>query len=108
MAPLMDIRGFFTACAANLLLSTQATASAEASPKPPGAGFDWRPVILAEAGTDKDAGITVEQNVEALTWPPETDPAPMRASRPARLGQEKPHETQAPHPGTDHPQAAHR
>jgi hypothetical protein len=71
MAPLIDVRGFFTACAATLLLSTQATASAEASPKPPGSGFDWRPVILAEAGTDKDAGITVEQNVEAQ---PPVDP----------------------------------
>jgi len=71
MAPFMDIRGFFTGCAATLLLSTQATAFAEASPKPPGSGFDRRPVILAEAGTDKDAGITVEQNVEAQ---PPVDP----------------------------------
>ena len=71
MAPLIDGRGFFTGCAATLLLSTQATASGEASPKPPGSDFNWRPVILAEAGTDKDAGITVEQNVEAQ---PPVDP----------------------------------
>jgi hypothetical protein len=41
-----------------------------------------------------------------LTWNPETEPALMRASPPARLGQEKPHETQAPHSRTDNPQAA--
>ena len=43
-----------------------------------------------------------------VAWTPETDPPRMRASPPARLGQEKPHETQAPHPRADHPQAAHR
>jgi fumarate hydratase class II len=46
--------------------------------------------------------------VKKVTWTPETEPALMRASLPARLGQEKPHETQAPHPRTDHPQAADR
>ena len=34
----------------------------------------------------------------ALTWTPKTDPALMRASLSARLGQEKPHETQTPQP----------
>ena len=43
-----------------------------------------------------------------LTWTPETEPALMRASQPARLGQEKPHETQASHSRADHSQAAHR
>jgi Protein of unknown function (DUF1524) len=33
-----------------------------------------------------------------LTWTPKTDPALMRASLSARLGQEKPHETQTPQP----------
>ena len=42
-----------------------------------------------------------------VTWTPETEPVFMRASQPARLGQEKPHETQAPHSRADHPQAAH-
>ncbi len=42
-----------------------------------------------------------------LTWTPETEPALMKASPPARLGQEKPHEAQAPHTRTDNPQAAH-
>ena len=38
-----------------------------------------------------------------LTWTPKTDPALMRASLSARLGQEKPHETQTPQPRADHP-----
>jgi hypothetical protein len=33
-----------------------------------------------------------------LTWTPKTEPVLMRASLPARLGQEKPHETQASQP----------
>ena len=37
---------------------------------------------------------------------PKTDPALMRASLSARLGQEKPHETQTPQPRADHSQAA--
>lgn len=65
MAPLMDVRGFFMGCTATLLLCTQPSAPAKASPEPSPAGFDWRPVTLAEAGTDKAAGITVGQNVEA-------------------------------------------
>jgi hypothetical protein len=43
-----------------------------------------------------------------LTWTPETEPALMRASLPARIGQEKPHESQTPQPRADHPQVAHR
>ena len=31
-----------------------------------------------------------------VTWTPETEPALMRASLPARIGQEKPHESQTP------------
>lgn len=65
MAPLMDVRGLFMGCTATLLLCTQPIAPADASPEPSPAGFDWRPVTLAEAGTDKAAGITVGQNVEA-------------------------------------------
>ena len=45
---------------------------------------------------------------EPVTWTPKTEPVLMRASQEARLGQEKPHEAQAPHTRTDHPQAAHR
>ena len=43
-----------------------------------------------------------------LTWTPETEPALMRASQPARIGQEKPHESQTPQPRADHPQVADR
>ena len=64
MTPLIKVRGVFMGCAVSFLLCTQATALAKATPKPPGAGFDWRPVILAEADTDKAAGTTVGQNVE--------------------------------------------
>ena len=42
-----------------------------------------------------------------LTWTPKTEPVLMRASLPARIGQEKPHESQTPQPRADHPQAAH-
>ena len=47
-------------------------------------------------------------SAEALTWTPETEPALMRASLPARIGQEKPHESQTPQPRADHPQVANR
>ncbi|MFQ6540407.1 MULTISPECIES: hypothetical protein, partial [Aphanothece] len=43
-----------------------------------------------------------EQILLSVAWTPETEPVLMRASRPARLGQEKPHETQASHPRADH------
>ena len=42
-----------------------------------------------------------------VTWTPETDPALMRASLPARIGQEKLHESHTPQPRADHSQAAH-
>jgi len=42
---------------------------------------------------------------EKVTWTPKTEPALMRASLSARLGQEKPHETQTPQPRAGHPQA---
>ena len=42
------------------------------------------------------------------TWTPETKPALMRASLPARIGQEKPHESQTPQPSADYPQVAER
>jgi hypothetical protein len=42
-------------------------------------------------------------DLAGLTWTPKTEPALMRASLPARLGQEKPHETQTPQPRADHP-----
>jgi hypothetical protein len=45
---------------------------------------------------------------ELLTWTPKTEPVLMRAFLPARIGQEKLHETQTPQPRADHPQAAHR
>jgi hypothetical protein len=65
MAPLMDVRGVVMGCTATLLLWTQPTAAAESSPEPARAGFDWRPVILAEAGVNEAAGIPVGQQVEA-------------------------------------------
>ena len=43
-----------------------------------------------------------------VMWTPETGPALMRASLPARIGQEKLHESQTPQPRADHPQAADR
>ena len=43
-----------------------------------------------------------------LTWTPKPEPMLMRASPPARLGKEKPHESQTPQPRADHPQVAHR
>ena len=48
------------------------------------------------------------KQVLPVTWTPKTEPALMRASLPARIGQEKPTETQTPQPRADHPQAAYR
>ena len=48
---------------------------------------------------------------EIIIWcnvTPKSEPALTRASLPARLGQEKPHETQTPQPRAVVPQAAHR
>ena len=56
-------------------------------------------------------GTAARRHPEALlqvTWTPETEPALMRASLPARIGQEKPHESQTPQPRADHPQVADR
>ncbi|WP_390623287.1 MULTISPECIES: transposase [Synechococcales] len=39
-----------------------------------------------------------------MTWTPETEPALIRASLPARNCQEKRHESQTPKPRADHPQ----
>ena len=50
-------------------------------------------------------GLALEAEV---TWTPETEPALMRASLPARIGLEKPHESQPPQPRADHPQVADR
>ena len=41
---------------------------------------------------------TLKIDALVVTWTPKTDPALMRASLSARLGQEKPHETQTPQP----------
>jgi hypothetical protein len=43
-----------------------------------------------------------------LTWTPETELVLMRASLPARIGQEKLHKSQTPQPRADHPQVADR
>ena len=43
-----------------------------------------------------------------VTWTLKTEPALMRASLPARIGQEKLHESQTPQPRADHPQVADR
>ena len=61
-----------------------------------------------EAITDRPCSDGMSAGILRVTWTPETEPVLMRASLPARLGQEKPHETQAPHSRADHPQAAHR
>ena len=50
-------------------------------------------------------GLNVDLKV---TWTPKPEPMLMRASPPARLGKEKPHESQTPQPRADHPQVAHR
>ena len=49
--------------------------------------------------------VFVDAELASVTWTPKTEPALMRASLSARLGQEKPHETQAPQPRAGHPQA---
>ena len=69
-------------------------------------GAICRSRLLTVTTTLRQQGRDVWQFL--VTWTPKTEPALMRASLPARLGQEKPHETQAPHPRTDHPQAADR
>ena len=56
-------------------------------------------------------GKTIQLAMAALlmvTWTPKPEPMLMRASPPARLGKEKPHESQTPQPRADHPQVAHR
>ena len=62
----------------------------------------FRHLLVPTDGSDQ-AEATV-----ALTWTPETEPAVMRASLPARIDQEKPHESQTPQPRADHPQVADR
>ena len=59
---------------------------------------------LTRAGHRRKAIDTINE----VAWTPKTEPVVMRASQEARLAQEKPHEVQAPHTRTDHPQAAHR
>ena len=53
-------------------------------------------------------GKTITATAALVRWTPKIEPVLMRASQAARLGQEKPHETQAPHTRADHSQAAHR
>jgi uncharacterized protein (DUF924 family) len=75
----------------------------------------WRDTTMAFAGDPQAQALSLravergwlEAEVEQVTWPPKTEPDPMRASLSARLGQEKPHETQTSQPRADHPQAAH-
>ena len=54
------------------------------------------------------SGVVIEGPLLIMTWTPETEPVLMRASLPARIGQEKPHESQTPQPRADHPQVADR
>ena len=50
----------------------------------------------------RDTGRCIEaQLTMTITWTQETEPALMRASQPARLGPEKPHEWQAPRAWAD-------
>jgi hypothetical protein len=68
--------------------------------------FDLSCSQVIDAARRPLAWLYLLQAVEAsVTWTPKTEPVLMRASLSARLGQEKPHETQAPQPRTDHPQA---
>ena len=53
-------------------------------------------------------GVSTRKVDALVTWTPETEPVLMRASLPARIGQEKPHESQTPQPRADHPQVADR
>ena len=59
-----------------------------------------------ELTSRKSQVVEIDDEDALLTWTPKTDPVLMRASLSARLGQEKPHETQTPQPRADHPQAA--
>lgn len=76
MAPWIDGHRFFMGCAATLLLGTQATASAAAVPERSRTGFDWKPVILAEADPGKAAGPAVGPTVEAQP-PMDSDSQPV-------------------------------
>ncbi|MDI9405923.1 MAG: hypothetical protein QM522_04370 [Chitinophagaceae bacterium] len=76
-----------------------------------------RQVVILQANPITQAGLatvivvplTTQGRLGAReTWTPKTEPALMRASPSARLGQDKPHETQAPHSRAEHSQAAHR
>ena len=57
---------------------------------------------------DVDHGFIRRYAVTPVTWTPKTEPALMRASLTARIGQEKPHESQTPQPRADHSQVADR
>ena len=63
-------------------------------------------LLEAFAGHHPQSGCFNGLNI--LTWTPKPEPMLMRASPPARLGKEKPHESQTPQPRADHPQVAHR
>ena len=59
-------------------------------------------------GYNAQAAVDGDHQVIVVTWTPKPEPMLMRASPPARLGKEKPHESQTPQPRADHPQVAHR
>ena len=61
----------------------------------------------SSGATLTSAAVANAPTLQGVTWTPETEPVLMRASLPARIGQEKPHESQTPQPRADHPQAAH-
>ena len=52
-------------------------------------------LFLGDSGFDASETWLLSRD-GTVTWTPETEPALMRASLPARIGQEKPHESQTP------------
>jgi hypothetical protein len=69
-----------------------------------------QPLGVSQYRLAKAIGVPASSisEIVTVTWTPETEPALMRASLPARIGQEKPHESQTPQPRADHPQVADR
>ena len=80
MAPRIDAHQLLTGCAVAWLLGLLPTAAAEAYGQPSGAGFDWRPVVLAEEPTPQASGKTVVERLE--------DPSPGNQDSPPVLEQE--------------------
>ena len=72
-----------------------------------GVRYPQRFLLLVAVLGLTDGRVRPPNHEVGVTWTPKTEPVLMRASLPARIGQEKPHESQTPQPRADHPQAAH-